>query len=526
MPITLNNYTFSNVVFEIEENTNVSNQHATGVLTISPLEGYSVTASDFSLDPAFSDPNVTSVVFTQSGDNVLCTVTFDTSFVMPSANVNIDLCIVGQGVANERSISGFVTATVHENLDSGNGNETLTPYSNTGIIGSTETLFTRTYTADTGYYFTNQPIVSIITGNQANYNIVQTPTYDANNNATSYLVTVNYQYPTSDVSGDFIKIDVPKSLVGTIYSPQPRLTGYVFNTSAISNAEEVRTLTVIGEPGTTFSATLNDGTTTTTIINNEDIGSNGRYEHDITFPALTKGNPNVTYTITISTAAIDAIEQPNPITVKQLNDVDIEIDVTNPPTPISGWPVVEPKATYKALSVSPFINDTSKSSGAWLIEIDEDITPFSGTGTFTVDNQIELSDFAETVTIEGTINGNQNNTTTLVLDDTTGILAGDKFNKPTYSPNPTNNELAPFTYEVVSVDSGTNLTITPAGSFSDNNTILFTRSNGNIIEVIESDVTLTNSSTVNLKFNIAIRNYGDANETFNLDLSNIISYTP
>ena len=325
MPITLNNYTFSNVVFEIEENTNVSNQHATGVLTISPLEGYSVTASDFSLDPSFSDPNVTSVVFTQSGDNVLCTVTFDTSFVMPSANVNIDLCIIGQGVAVERSISGFVTATVHQNLDSGDGDETLTPYSNTGSISSTETLFTRTYTADTGYYFLNQPIVSIITGNQAHYNIVQTPTYDANNNATSYLVTVNYQYPTSDVSGDFIKIDVPKSLVGTIYSPQPRLTGYVFNTSAISNAEEVRTLTVVGEPGTTFSATLNDGTTTTTIINNEDIGSNGRYEHDITFPALTKGNPNVTYTITISTAAIDAIEQPNPIIVKQLNEVDLAI---------------------------------------------------------------------------------------------------------------------------------------------------------------------------------------------------------
>jgi hypothetical protein len=526
MPITLNNYTFSNVVFEIEENTNVSNQHTTGVLTISPLEGYSVTASDFSSDPSFSDPNVTDVVFTQSGDNVLCTVTFDTSFVMPSANVDIDLCIIGQGVAVESSISGFITATVNEELDAGSGNETLTPYSNTGAINSTETLFTRTYTADTGYYFLNQPIVSIINGNQAHYNIVQTPTYDANNNVTSYLVTVNYQYPTSDVSGDFIKIDIPKTLVGIIYLPQPKLTGYVFNTSAISNAEEVRALTVVGEPGTTFSATLNDGTTTTTIISNEDISSNGRYEHDITFPALAKGDPNVTYTITISTAEIDAIEQPNPIIVKQLNDVYIEIDVTNPPTPISGWPAIEPKVTYKALSATPFINDISKSSGAWLIQIDEAITPFSGTGTFTIDKQVELSDFAETVTIEGTINGNQNNTTTLVLDDTTGILAGDKFNTPSFSPNPTNNQLAPFTYEVVSVDSGTNLTITPAGSFLDNNTILFTRSNGNIIEVIESDVTLTNSSTVNLKFNIAVRNYGDANETFNLDLSNIISYTP
>lgn len=525
MPITLNNYTFSNVVFEIEENTNVSNQYATGVLTISPLEGYSVTASDFSLDPSFSDPNVTSVVFTQSGDNVLCTVTFDTSFVMPSANVNIDLCIVGQGVAVERSISGFVTATVHQNLDAGNGDETLTPYANTGIIGSTETLFTRTYTADTGYYFTNQPIVSIITGNQANYNIVQSAINDAGGNPTSYTVTVKYQYPTSDVSGDFIKIDVPKSLVGIVYSPQPRLTGYVFNTSAISNAEEVRTLTITGEPGTTFSATLNDGTTTTTIINNEDIASNGKYNHDITFPELTKGSPNVTYTITLSTAAIDAIEQPNPIIVKQLNEVYIEIDVTNPPTPISGWPVVEPRVTYKALSATPFINDTSKSSGAWLIEIDEDITPFSGTGTFTVDKQVELADFSEATTITAVTDGAQTNSTTLVLDDTTGILAGDKFN---YVPWNLSHDplLAPFTYEVSSVDSGTNLTISPAITIADDWQLIFTRSNGNVIQILESDVTLVDSSTVNIKFNVAVINYGDANERFNLDLSNIISYTP
>ena len=525
MPITLNNYTFSNVVFEIEENTNVSNQHATGVLTISPVDGYSVTASDFSLDPSFSDPNVTSVTFTQSGDDVLCTVTFDTSFVMPSANVDIDLCIIGQGVANERSISGFVTATVHENLDSGDGNETLTAYSNTGIIGSTETLFTRTYTADSGYYFLNQPIVSIITGNQANYNIVQTYVSDADGNPTSYTVTVKYQYPDGDVSGDFIKIDVPKSLVGTVYSPQPRLTGYVFNTSVLSNAEEVRTLTVIGEPDTTFSATLNDGTTTTTIINNEDIGSNGRYEHDITFPALTKGDPNVTYTITLSTSETNAIEQPNPFTIEQLNDVDIEIDVTNPPTPISGWPAVEPKVTYKALSATPFINDTSKSSGTWLIEIDEDITPTSGTGTFTVDKQVELADFSETTTITAVTDGAQTNSTTLVLDDTTGILAGDKFN---YVPwNLSHNPLlAPFTYEVSSVDSGTNLTISPAITIVDEWQLTFTRANGNVIQILESDVTLVDSSTVNIKFNVAVINYGDANETFNLDLSNIISYTP
>ena len=111
------------------------------------------------------------------------------------------------------------------------------------------------------------------------------------------------------------------------------------------------------------------------------------------------------------------------------------------------------------------------------------------------------------------------------MEDTTGILAGDKFNYISW--NPEHNPLAaPFAYEVVSVDSATSLTITPGITIPDATPLVFTRSNGNVIQILESDVTLANSSTVNIKFNVAVINYGDANETFNLDLSNIISYTP
>ena len=508
-------------MFEIQENTNVSGQHTTGVLTISPAEGYSVSANDFSLDPSFSDPNVTSVAFTQSGNNVLCTVTFSTSFVMPSSNVNINLCIIGQGAPVERSIRGFVTASVHENLDAGDGNETLTLYDNTGSMNSTEALFTRTYTADTGYYFTNQPTVSVLTGNQSDYNIVQTPTYNADNQVVSYLVTVNYKYPAENVSDDFIKIDIPKESVGIIYTPQLRLIGYEFDTSALGSSEEIRTLTVIGEPGTTFSTTLNDGTTNTTIIDNEDIGGNGRYDYDIVFPSAGSS----TYTITISTTETNDIDQPNPIIVNRLNDITIEIDVTNPPTSISGWPTLNPTASYGALSSTPFSNDLYNSSGAWLIEIDENITPTSGSGTFTINKQIQLSDFAEATIPTAVTDGSQTNSTTLVLDDTTGILAGDKFNY-----NNTDPLIAPFTYEVVSVDSATQLTITPSITVPDATPLAFNRSNGNVIQILESNVALvpntSNLATANLKFNIAVIRYGDANKTFNLDLSNIISYTP
>jgi len=108
----INNYSFSNAVFNIQEGTVINDQVTSAIITISPLSGHTVTASDFSLDPSFSNAYVQSVTFTQSGTNVICTTTFLPTVTMPSANVTIPLCIVGQGVVNEITIGGTVTAVV------------------------------------------------------------------------------------------------------------------------------------------------------------------------------------------------------------------------------------------------------------------------------------------------------------------------------------------------------------------------------------------------------------------------------
>lgn len=520
MPI-INNYSFSNAVYSLPENSNIPFQIGTATITISPLAGYTVTAGDFSLDPGFSNEYVSTVTFAQSGDNVICTITFVAGATMPSANVTIPLCVIGEAEIIPVPISGTLTAHVGTNV-TGDTSETNTPYSNSGAYGESESLFTRTYNAASGYYWSVTPTINITQGNQSNYNIVQTPTFDSENRLTNISYNVNYIYPSAAISGDHINIRVP----GTqeIYSPSPKIASYIFDRSILNNLSETRIFTVLGTPGTAFSATLNDGTTTTTIINNEVLDSKGRYEQSITFDDLPKTDLKRTYTIELTGLYVSDINLPNPFTIDQYQDVLIQIDVDNLPTPISGWPAVNPRKTFKALSFNPFAN-TSDSKGAWLFEIDYDISPFSGTGTFAVSKQVELSDFAETETVTGIVNGEQANTTTLILDDTTGILAGDRFKYQSF--NEANNALnAPFSYEVVSVDSGTNLTITPAISVEDDFEIVFTRANGNQIQIIESDVTLTNSTTVNLKFNLAVLAYGDEGITFNLDLSNIISYTP
>lgn len=517
MPITINNYNFSNAIYEIGEGGNIPGEVGVATITISPNSGYTVAAADFSLDSSFSNEYVSSVAFTQSGDDVICSVTFVSTSLMPAQNVTIPLCVIGEGVIAEITIAGTVTAKVGNNV-TGNGSETNTPYSNGGAEGDNELMFSRTYNAASGYYWASLPSINIAEGNQSNYNIVQTPTFDSNNKLTNIAYAVNYIYPSTSVSGDRIVIDVPSAQ--EIYNPLPKISGYTFNTSALTNSEEIRTLTILGVAGTTFSATLNDGTTTSTIINNEDLDSTGRYVHNITFPALAKGTPNVTYTITLTGSNIPVeMNGPNPFTISQLDEILIKFRDTNPPTPITGWPAVDPRSQFKALSQTPYSN-LNDSEGSWVVDLDYDITSVSGGGghQLTLLKQIELSDFSNTESIELIANGNQTNTTTLVVDSTTGVVAGQKI--------AINSNLAPYSATVSSVNSSTQLTVTPAITVSDNQVLGAHSDNGNKIQVISSDCAQVNTTTVKLKAKIAITNFGDDNVNFDLNLSNIISYTP
>jgi hypothetical protein len=517
----IGNYTFSNVIFTIPEGDNVSSLYPTGVITISAVEGYTVDFNDFSLNPLYSDPNVDSVIFTQSGDDVLCTVTFDIGFVMPSDNITLDICILGEAYAAELTIAGEITTTIAAELSAGDTSETLTPYTNTGLYNTFENLFTRTYTATAGYYFGGMPLVTTTATDASNYNIVSTPTLDGDGNITSVLIAVGYTYPSYSNAGDLIKIKA--SRFGEIYDPVVEITGYTFNTSRLSNPSEIRTLNVYGTPTTTFGVDIYDGTTTTSLLTGQVMPDAGFYSLPITFPELIKGDPNVTYEITLTGDGSGTLDQPNPIVIEQLNTVTISFDYDNEPTPITGW-ALPTTTTFKALSFNPSA-DLLDSGGIWLVNVDYTITPFSGTGTLSVIRQVEHSDFSNVEEIVTQVDGLQSGVTSLTLDDTTGILPSDKFNN--YADgvliDPT---IAPFKYSVVSVDSATDITITPSGTFNDNKELTFIRSNGNNFSVLSSDVTEVDPLNVNIKFSVAITNFGDADVDFDLDLSNIITYTP
>ena len=508
---TINDYTFSDVQFTVPENSFISDTSLTAVITISPLAGYTATAADFSLEQGFSNQYVQSVTFTQDGNNVLCTVTFVTSAVMPSANVTIPLCVVGSANPMEVIIDGALDVDVGPNVT---GNNSV-KYNDSGLQGESELLFTVAYTSDSGYYLMATGI-QVTEGNQSNYNIVQTPTYDTDNRLVGISYDVNYIYPPQDVEGDLLELKV---VAREIYNPLPKISGYIFDTSALGNPEQTRTLTVLGIPDTPFSATLNDGTTTTTIINNEIIGSKGTYNHDITFPALIKGSSNVTYTIEITGSYVADINLPNPFTVEQLDAAQIIIGkVSNVPVPVSGWPPTDPLTIIPALLPSPF-EDITNSSGIWLIELDYNLLPFTGAGTFSVAKEtIDNEDFTNFGINQKQSASNQTNVTSLQLNNTTDISSGDF--------GVLDGENAPYLFEVISVDSSTNLTISPAITVVNNQFINFYKDEGNKINAYNSSVTKNSDGSIKVYAKIAITHSGIAGKTFDLDLSNIITHNP
>lgn len=512
---TFNNYTFSSVKFQVTEATNVAAVQPTATILISPVSGYSINASDFSLNPAYSDPAVSSVTFTQNGDNIDCLITFDSGFVMPSDNKPIALGIIGEGVINQLSISGVLNATVGSNISVGSA-ETNTPYSESGSPGETDVLFSRTYTADTGYYFEKRPKLSIVSNSTSNYYVVETPVFNIDNQLTSITFQVSYKYPqifVESVSGDIININVPSAKI--IYVSTAEVSGYSIDKSNLGHSSEIRTMFIYGGEGAEFSLTLDDGATTETLLSNVIMPATGSYPIDIEFPLLEVGDPDVTYTLELSGDLASPFTLDNPFTISQVSNIDITFTETNTFS-LTGWTDVT--ASRKPLTVNP-LTSIGNYNGDFIVKIDQTITK---TGYYlSVLKQLEVSDFEEANDIAATITADATSSTIINIDDSTGITAGDRFKNYTDDIN-IDPELAPFDYEVISVDSSTQLTISPAISVSNGDELIFTKDNGTNISILNSSIENIDNATLRVKATILLNSTGDTDTTFTLNLNNII----
>jgi hypothetical protein len=500
MPITINNYNFTSVIYQIGEFTPVYIEFPTAVITIVPNAGYTATVSDFSLDPSFSDPAVQTVVFAQSGLNVTCTITFQTSFVMPANNYTIPLCIIGEAKVSLITISGTFTATIGANITP--VSETSTVYSDSGSFGETDALFSRTYTAAAGYYLKN-PSANIVTGNQANYTVSQTPTYDSEGNLIVYSLNCSYTYPINNVSGDFIDIKVPSE---AIFVPAQEIISYTFDTSPVSLGGSQRVLTLFGDEGAVFTILITDtlGNSYNAELN-ATMDATGTFSTIIVFPDVTGAITNIVYTITLSGDLASSFSQVNPIILTQYAINPIISIGGSSSFGITGFTTFTRQGPAFMSPTNTFMTAT------WPLSV-------SSPSTISYDGDIEMTDFLYTQPLgaDTEVVNSVSNSSTVTLIDATGILVNDQFNL-----FQGNSQLAPFQHKVTGV-AGNVLTVSPNITAAAGTILQVYRTKGNVIDNATITATQVDPQNVTIDLSVQVIEFGEENVTFTLDLDNVI----
>lgn len=496
---TFNNYTFSNVTYTITEGDSIPTETGgTAVITISPVSGYTLDVNDFSLASGFSNSYVDSVAFAQDGDNVTATVTFTAGTTMPSSNLEIPLCIVGSGDVELITIAGTYSSTIGSNITP--TSQTNIAYSGSGTLGESELLFTKTYTADSGYYFETTPTAQITTGNQSNYSIAQTPTYNSDNQLTALQFDINYVYPNNSVSGDVIKFVADAK---EIYVPTEEITRWNIRNSVISTKGEIRTLYVWGEAGATYSITLTDGTTTENIATNVTMGSDGVDEYLIEFDPNSSNN-TITWTFTIS-GDIDS-DLSTTIVLTQAQ----EIDGTFLPKTSSIF-----DGGYSVVNNGDYLARPVPGSSIATVSIEWLITSADGEVITINDTPVSQIQWDNQGGIDQTITSASAGTATLT--STTDLEAGMRFNG--------DGNGFPLDYEIVSVDSSTQITYTPTDlSITEDTVVTFTNNNGFNFDQSNLVTQFANNerTAVTISGDIRINTFGDEDTSFYLDLEEVL----
>jgi hypothetical protein len=247
------NYTISEINFTATAGDDLND---TGVqsLLITPDEGYTILYPNFSIinTPA----EIINTSFTQSGDNIVFSFEFADNTLMPSNNVDFALEI--QGTANDQLY--LIQGGYEINGTNSTPNQEISVYTGAGAFNSTSVILTKTVTADNGYYFFEEPQLSIAIGNQNSYDVVTNKTYDIDQNLVAVEFVVSYTFPNVNITSDSIVIQA--NAIPIVVETQlingftlNGNSGYTFTANPIG---EALTLNLIGDPGALYSVELLD----------------------------------------------------------------------------------------------------------------------------------------------------------------------------------------------------------------------------------------------------------------------------
>ena len=318
MPTTINNFTVTDVNHLVAAGSDIPN----AVITIAPLKGYFLTASDFSLSTP-TPSEVSEATFVQEGSNVIMTVSFVPGSG-PSSNLEVPICIDGTSALIPITLNGSYTSTVSNATPSGGGT-----YTSSGDYGETITVLTKTFTADSGNYFYSLPTATVAIGEANSYNITNTTTSDANSNVITSTFTVDYITSSSNVSGDVINF-VANAI--EIYVPTVFVNSYSINSSAIPIGGESRVITLTGNSGANYTLDVQNSGSTVILNTSGVIPASGTVDIAIAFPSSTSSE---TYTLVLSgdlnssTICSSGCALTPSFTISQLANIDLSFNLTS-----------------------------------------------------------------------------------------------------------------------------------------------------------------------------------------------------
>lgn len=375
--MAIDNVTFSQVTFQVEEGELFKDALPVGSITISPVQGYTLLATDFSLNgtpPSYIDNTVNPPTFTQDNNNVIFEFRFTNtaSMPIPGASISIGVCL--KGVAREISftLNGEVNIVGDANTDptgTTNYNYTLTAFENDNLQ-----VWQVIAAAKNGYYFPSVPsILPSAQTDETPYTISTTETYDPVNTSelksVTYTALYNFQpngrynltSPNYDTFNIFANIAIP-----SVSQPQG-ITSYLINESAIAPQGTQRELHVYGAENYMSSVEISDdnGTSWTYLVEDLPMPAAQSYSTNIVFPSATN---NTTWTIRLTDYNGSIINlgsgQDNPFTILQNGSADLPealFSVTYGSTTVTSSPRIftpnttpaSPEINYIDLVVSP-----------------------------------------------------------------------------------------------------------------------------------------------------------------------------
>jgi hypothetical protein len=299
-------------------------------LVIVPDSGYVVSASDFTNNTG-SIPGVSSITLSDSstagsiGNTVLVNIDLDDAYVMPSANTDIVIDIDGEADLISYTLNGTYSSIVSNASPS---SQTNIVYNGTGSYNEQVTVLTKTFTADSGYYFEAAPNYILSQGEHNNYSITTTNTLDSENRIISTEFDVKYTFPNYNKSNDSILFT---AIAEEYYVPTVEINSYSIITSNLDLSGGTRVMRVYGVPEAEFSLSVeNKDSTSILSIVDQAIPSSGVYEFNVVFPSVTDSDQyDFILTGDLSSNFDTAFGQPSTFNVKQLANIDVSIGLTH-----------------------------------------------------------------------------------------------------------------------------------------------------------------------------------------------------